>query len=73
MPIRSRLRHELIHYQLNEITEYCFYNRLAASVPTPQNRAVLKKIAGQELRHYQSGGNTRESMFVPAVSGCGNT
>lgn len=53
MPIGPRLRHELIHYQLNEITVHYFYKRLAASVRTPQNRAVLEKIAGQKLRHYQ--------------------
>jgi rubrerythrin len=44
--------HELLHYQRNEITEHCFYKRLAASIRTPQNRAVLEKISDQELRHY---------------------
>jgi rubrerythrin len=44
--------HELLHYQRNEITEHHFYKRLAASVRTPQNRAVLENISDQELRHY---------------------
>ena len=52
MPIGPRLRHELLHYQRNEITEHHFYKRLAASVRTPQNRAVLENISDQELRHY---------------------
>jgi hypothetical protein len=52
MPTEPRLRHELLHYQRNEITEHYFYKRLAASICTPQNRAVLENISDQELRHY---------------------
>jgi hypothetical protein len=52
MPIGPRLMHELLHYQRNEITEHYFYKKLAASIRTPQNRAVLEKISDQELQHY---------------------
>jgi hypothetical protein len=52
MPIGPRLMHELLRYQRNEITEHYFYKKLAASIRTPQNRAVLEKISDQELQHY---------------------
>ena len=65
MPIGPRLMHELLHYQHNEITEHYFYKRLAASIRSPQNRAVLEKISDQELRHYHIWRHYTRTDFRP--------
>ncbi len=41
----------LLTYQRTEITEHHIYTRLARVVREPQNRAVLERIAADELRH----------------------
>ncbi len=38
-------------YQRDELTEHHIYTRLARTVRSPENRAVLERIAADELRH----------------------
>ncbi len=38
--------------QKNEITEYYIYKRLSSSLKDPHNKAILKQIAEDELKHY---------------------
>ncbi len=38
-------------YQRDELTEHHIYARLARTVRSPENRAVLERIAADELRH----------------------
>lgn len=42
----------LLGAQRNEITEYHIYQKLAAAVRLPPNREVLRRIADEELSHY---------------------
>jgi len=44
-------KEKLLIYQRNEITEYHIYRRLASAIKSAENRQVLEKIAGEELRH----------------------
>ncbi len=41
----------LLTYQRDELTEHLIYARLARTVREPRNRAVLERIAADELRH----------------------
>jgi VIT1/CCC1 family predicted Fe2+/Mn2+ transporter len=41
----------LLAYQRDELTEHHIYTRLARAVRLPDNRAVLDRIAADELRH----------------------
>ena len=52
MPIDAELHTLLLAYQTNEITEYHIYRRLAQSIKSPENRAILEQIAADELKHY---------------------
>ncbi|MBI5253536.1 MAG: VIT1/CCC1 transporter family protein [Euryarchaeota archaeon] len=38
--------------QRNEVTEHFIYGRLSQSTKDPHNKEVLKRIAGEELEHY---------------------
>ncbi|MBC7227172.1 MAG: VIT1/CCC1 transporter family protein [Thermoflexales bacterium] len=49
--ISPQQRATLLAYQRNEVTEHHIYARLARTVRDPQNRAVLERIAADELRH----------------------
>ncbi|MEA3309006.1 MAG: VIT1/CCC1 transporter family protein [Chloroflexota bacterium] len=49
--IGKQIKAQLLTYQQNEITEYQIYQRLAAIEKSPANRAVLQRIAADELRH----------------------
>ena len=49
----SKLNQQLLKFQLNEITEYHIYSRLAAVIKAAGNRKLLEKIAGDELKHYR--------------------
>ncbi len=51
--IPPELREKLLAYQRNEITEHEIYRRLAQITKSPENRAILEKIAADEHRHYQ--------------------
>jgi VIT1/CCC1 family predicted Fe2+/Mn2+ transporter len=48
------LRAQLREYQRDEITEHHLYRRLAERLPPGENRAVLERIAADELRHYET-------------------
>jgi len=52
MSISQEIREELLEYQLDEITEYHIYRRLAQAIKVPENRRILERIADDELRHY---------------------
>jgi VIT1/CCC1 family predicted Fe2+/Mn2+ transporter len=53
MAISEEIRRTLLRYQKNEITEHHIYRRLAARMPSGDNRKVLTGIAADELRHYE--------------------
>ncbi|MDP4282136.1 MAG: VIT1/CCC1 transporter family protein [Bacteroidota bacterium] len=46
------IRHSLLKAQRNEITEHYIYTKLSDRTKNTHNKAVLKKIADDELRHY---------------------
>ncbi|NLG71860.1 MAG: rubrerythrin family protein [Chloroflexi bacterium] len=54
MELTAELRQQLLKFQRTEITEYHIYNRLAQSIRSPQNQQVLKQIADEELKHYET-------------------
>jgi len=51
--ISEGLRKQLLVYQENEITEHHIYTRLADTIQSSENSEVLRKIAQDELEHYQ--------------------
>jgi VIT1/CCC1 family predicted Fe2+/Mn2+ transporter len=53
MELDATLRQKLLSFQRNEITEYHIYTRLAKAIKSPENRAILEKIAADELSHYK--------------------
>lgn len=48
----EHVKQAVLSFQKNEITEYFIYSRLAKSEKNAGNSEVLKKIAADELRHY---------------------
>jgi rubrerythrin len=52
MSISDDVQQRLLAFQRNEITEHRIYSRLAKTIKSPENRRVLERIAGDELRHY---------------------
>lgn len=53
MEIGAELRQQVLAFQRDEISEHHIYRRLARSIQPGENRRILEKIAGDELRHYQ--------------------
>lgn len=53
MEMTQEFRNLLLDYQRNEITEHHIYKRLAGAVNSPENSAILAKIAEDELKHYR--------------------
>lgn len=53
MNIDKQLQKRLFVFQKNEITEYHIYMKLAKKIKHSKNSEILKKIANDELRHYQ--------------------
>ncbi|MBS7660019.1 rubrerythrin family protein [Candidatus Bathyarchaeota archaeon] len=43
----------LLNAQRNEVTEHLIYEKLAQSTKDPRNSEVLKRIARDELKHYE--------------------
>ncbi|MEJ2211210.1 MAG: VIT1/CCC1 transporter family protein [Anaerolineae bacterium] len=66
MKTREDLRHRLLAFQKNEITEYHIYRRLARIVKSPENRRVLEDIADDEFRHYGQWRNHTGQDVAPA-------
>lgn len=69
MNITEETRKQFIEFQRSEITEYHIYRRLARRAASPENRAVLERIAEDELRHYEkfkavTGVNVRPNRFL---------
>lgn len=52
MNLDANLIQKLTTFQRNEITEYHIYSRLAKTIKSPENQAILEKIASDELKHY---------------------
>ena len=52
MEISASVKKQLLAYQRNEITEHHIYRRLARTIKSPENAAILEQIAADELRHY---------------------
>ena len=50
--ISQKTLNRLKEFQRNEITEYHIYTRLSQRIKDEGNREVLKRIAKDELRHY---------------------
>ena len=50
-PFNPQNQHTFLAYQRDELTEHHIYTRLARTVRSPENRAVLERIAADELRH----------------------
>ena len=44
--------HKVLSFQKNEITEFKIYSNLAATAKKPEHQELLKRIANDELRHY---------------------
>lgn len=44
---------EFLKFQINEITEYHIYKRLAGLKKKGRNRDILMELSNEELRHYQ--------------------
>lgn len=53
MKLSNNVRQQLLIFQQNEITEYHIYTRLADSIKDKENAKILKKIAEDELSHYE--------------------
>lgn len=52
MQLSTEIRSKVIKFQQTEITEYHIYKRLAKRIKSPENAALLDRIAEDELRHY---------------------
>jgi VIT1/CCC1 family predicted Fe2+/Mn2+ transporter len=50
-PTPSKDQSVFLAYQRDELTEHHIYARLARTVRSPENRAILERIATDELRH----------------------
>jgi vacuolar iron transporter family protein len=51
-PLDDKTRRIILGFQKNEITEYLIYKILARFIRNAENRAVMLKIADEELLHY---------------------
>jgi VIT1/CCC1 family predicted Fe2+/Mn2+ transporter len=51
--MNDAMRTQLLRYQKNEISEYHIYTKLVRLLPASENRAILERIAADELRHAQ--------------------
>ena len=49
----DKTRNYLLSLQKNEITEYHIYTKLAKSIRSSENAAVLQRVGEEELRHYE--------------------
>ena len=65
MALDPDLRQLILRFQENEITEYHIYHRLAASVPSEENRQILERIAEDERRHYEEWKEATETEVKP--------
>ena len=51
--ISPLVRKQIIQAQRNEVTEYHIYKRLARKAKSEKTKAILNRIADDELRHYK--------------------
>jgi VIT1/CCC1 family predicted Fe2+/Mn2+ transporter len=49
----NQINKKILSFQKSEITEHFIYLKLAAIEKKPKNREVLKRIAADELKHYE--------------------
>ena len=52
MQLSESVRRQVLNFQQTEITEYEIYKRLAKKIDSPENAKIIKRIAEDELRHY---------------------
>ncbi|MEZ0395320.1 MAG: VIT1/CCC1 transporter family protein [Anaerolineales bacterium] len=52
MEISAPIMEQLLTFQRNEVTEHHIYRRLARTIKSPENAAILEQIAADELHHY---------------------
>lgn len=53
MGLSPEVKDKILQFQLNEITEYHIYTRLAHTVKSAENSAILQRIGEDERRHYE--------------------
>jgi vacuolar iron transporter family protein len=46
------IQKKILEFQKNEITEYLIYSKLSDSTKNKANKDILKRIAGDEMKHY---------------------
>jgi vacuolar iron transporter family protein len=77
MELTEDIQRQLLTFQRLEITEHHIYDRLARTMKASENRAILEKIAADEMRHYEDlkrytgrevGPNRFEMWFYYTVS-----
>jgi vacuolar iron transporter family protein len=77
MKLTEDIQRQLLTFQRLEITEHHIYDRLAKTMKVSENRAILEKIAVDEMRHYEDlkkytgreiGPNRLEVWFYYTVS-----
>ncbi|MEW6566865.1 MAG: VIT1/CCC1 family protein [Chloroflexota bacterium] len=54
MELSPDLRRKILGFQQTEITEHHIYQRLAEFVPEKENQDLLRRIAADEMAHYQA-------------------
>lgn len=63
--MEDAIRNKILRFQENEITEYHIYSRLAQSIRSEENRAVLMRIAEDERQHYESWRQATQEAVPP--------
>jgi VIT1/CCC1 family predicted Fe2+/Mn2+ transporter len=66
MEITNEVKQKILQAQKNEITEYHIYKKLAKKIEN-NNRAVLEKIADEELYHYNRWKKITNEEVKPSI------
>lgn len=69
MEITPELKKQMLVFQRNEINGFESYRRLAKSIKSPENRKIIERIAGEEMKHYKmwkkyTGQDVRSNKFL---------
>ena len=49
----DKIKKRILSFQRNEITEYVIYNNLSRLLDDSHNKEILRRIADDELKHYE--------------------
>nr|WP_320114821.1 VIT1/CCC1 transporter family protein [uncultured Desulfuromonas sp.] len=63
--MNEKTRNYLLSLQKNEITEYYIYTKLAKSIRSKDNAAVLQRVGEEERRHYDIWKNHTKTEVAP--------